>query len=114
MATTAQIEAKRNQSMRSLGKGLGQWPVAAEGKKEMADDRQMTDGQVEATGLVVDPVEGEDWNLVPEDSTNDENGILSNKETDAADEECQGMTGGGQEPKKAQNKANLESTEELD
>ncbi len=53
-----------------------------EGKRKMADrEWQMTDGEVEATGLVV----GQDSNLVLEESTNVEIGILSHEDMEATD-----------------------------
>ena len=59
----------------------------------MADGKwQMTDGEVEATNLVVDPVVGQDSHVVTEDSTNDEIGILSHEDMDAA-----GVTGDEEE-----------------
>ncbi len=90
-----------------------------EGKKEMTDGKcQMTDGDVEATVEVVDPVVGQDSNLVTEESTNDKIGILSHEETDATDRTAQ-AAGGEQRSdssvavaEKAQNEANLKSTQE--
>ena len=110
----------------------GQWPVASEGKREMADGEgavasdqwpvvsggecqvpddkwQMTGGEAEATDEVVDPVVEQDSSLVIEDSTNDKIGILSYEAMDATD-----GTGEGQAPKKAQNEANSEMTQAPD
>ena len=76
----------------------------------MADGKgQMTDGEVEATSLVVDPVVGQDSHVVTEDSMNDESGTLSHEDMDAA-----GVTGDEEEAKKAQNEANLEMTQTPD
>ncbi len=91
------------------------------GKMGMPDDKcQMADSEVEATGLVVDLVVGQDPNLVLEESTNDKSGILSHEEMDTTDRSGQaagndqGVTNDGASPKKAQNKANLETREVLD
>ncbi len=84
----------------------------AEDECQMANDKwQMTDGEEEVADLVV----GQDSHLVTEETTTGTIGILSHEETDMADRTgkatCadQGVTNEGQPPKKAQNKANLES-----
>ncbi len=71
---------------------------------------QMTDGEDE---LMEGPLVGQDSNLVLEDTINNQIGMLSHEEMEATartgQAECDepGESGNGQEPKKAQNKANL-------
>ena len=79
----------------------------------MADGKcQMTDGEVEATDLVV----GQDSNLILEESPNDKIGILSHEEMDTAEHAGQGPDEQQSPacsltvPEKAQNKANFKST----
>ncbi len=101
-----------------------QWPVVSGGECQVPDGKgQMTGGEVEATDLLVDLVVGQDSSLVTEDSTNDKIGILSHEEMEAMDRPAdrtgqatgddQGVTNDGPSPKKAPNKANLESKQAM-
>ena len=97
------------------------WPVVSEGECQMADGKcQMTDAETMATDVTVDPVVGQNPNLVTEDTTTDKIEILSHKEKEATDRtrqaacDGQGVTNDGRLPKKAQNKANLESTQVIE
>ncbi len=117
------LEEYRRMRKEEFGEGMadGKWQMT-DGKCQMEDDGgemthgkcQMTDGKAEATDLVVDWVVGHDSSLVTQESTNDKSGILSHEEADRtrrAESGEHGLSSSVAGSQKAQNEANLRSTQ---